>query len=402
MLLDGVRVLDLTQYLSGPTATLLLAGLGADVIKVEVAPGGDPCRLLPIVKDGRSSYYVQQNRGKRSVCVDLRQEAGNQLVADLAANCDVVVENFGPGVLAKRGLDYEHLSARNPRLVMATISAFGRTGPLAHLPGYDLIGQAYAGTVALTGVADGPPIAAGTPIADCSSGVLAFAAIGHALFNRERTGEGQYIDVSMVESVFHMNPFAIQGPSVTGGKARLRRNGRHFGSVPPAGTYRGPEGWVVLQVLDLQWPRLCEAAADIDLAADERFATAEGRARHRHELVDVLEQWMQTFPSDRALLDHLETHRVPSAPVVDPADAHEYPYFRERGAVREVADPVFGTVRVPGFPLHLSGQPDREVEPPAPFLGEHNAEVLREVLGYDDERIGKLVAAGVLMASDRA
>ena len=248
MLLDRIRVLDLTQYLSGPTATLLLAGLGADVIKVELAPGGDPCRLLPIVKDGRSSYYVQQNRGKRSVCIDLGRTAGIGLVADLAARCDVVVENLGPGVLAKRGLDYEHLSQRNPRLIMATISAFGRTGPLADLPGYDLIGQAYAGTVALTGEPDGAPIAAGTPIADCSSGVMAFAAIGHALFHRERTGEGQYIDVSMVESVFHMHPFAVQGPSVTGGKARLRRNGRHFGSVPPAGSpCRGdrssPAGW---------------------------------------------------------------------------------------------------------------------------------------------------------------
>jgi crotonobetainyl-CoA:carnitine CoA-transferase CaiB-like acyl-CoA transferase len=283
---------------------------------------------------------------------------------------------------------------------MASISAFGRTGPLSHLPGYDLIGQAYAGSVALTGEPDRAPIAAGTPIADCSSGVLAFGAIGHALFHRERTGEGQYIDVSMVESVFHMHPFAVQGPSVTGGRARLRRGGRHFGSVPPAGTYQGPEGWVVLQVLDRQWDRLCEAAHAIELHADPRFTTAAGRAQHRHELVEVLERWMQTFPSDAALLDHLEAHRVPAAPVIDPADAGEVAWFRERGAVAEVDDPVLGPVLVPGFPLHLSGQPRRPVEPQAPSLGQHNAEVLAEVLGYDEARIRELGASGVLVRND--
>jgi crotonobetainyl-CoA:carnitine CoA-transferase CaiB-like acyl-CoA transferase len=398
MLLEGIRVLDLTQYLSGPTATLLLAGLGADVIKVELGPGGDPSRALPVVRDGRSSYYVQQNRGKRSVCVDFASPEAHELVRELAAVCDVVVENLGPGVLERRGLDYPSLSARNPGLVMASISAFGRTGSLSHLPGYDLIGQAYAGSVALTGEPDGPPLASSAAISDCSSGMLAFGAIGHALFSRERTGEGQYIDVSMVESVFLMHPFAVQGPSVTGGKLRLRRNGRHFGAVPPAGTYRGPEGWLVLQVLEPQWSRLCDAAAAIDLAGDERFQTVEGRAAHRQELVDVLEAWMQTFPSDAALLEHLAAHRLPAAPVVDPADAGDVDWFRERGAIVEVDDPVFGPIRVPGFPLHLSGQPDRTVEPQAPSLGEHNAVVLGELLGYDDARIDDLARRGVILS----
>jgi crotonobetainyl-CoA:carnitine CoA-transferase CaiB-like acyl-CoA transferase len=396
MLLDGIRVLDLTQYLSGPTATLLLAGLGADVVKVELGPGGDPSRALPVVRDGRSSYYVQQNRGKRSICVDFGSTEAHELVRELVAVSDVVVENLGPGVLERRQLDHASLSARNPGLVMASISAFGKTGSLAHLPGYDLIGQAFAGSVALTGDPDGPPIASGAAIADCASGILAFGAIGHALFNRQRTGEGQYIDVSMVESVFGMHPFAIQGPSVTEGKLRLRRNGRHFGAVPPAGTYRGPDGWLVLQVLEPQWDRLCEAAAAVDLAGDERFQTVPGRAAHRQELVEVLEAWMQTFPSDAALLEHLAAHRLPAAPVIDPADAGDVPWFRERGALVEVDDPVFGPIRVPGFPLHLSGQPDRTVEPQAPALGEHTAEVLSDLLGYDTARIDDLARRGVI------
>jgi crotonobetainyl-CoA:carnitine CoA-transferase CaiB-like acyl-CoA transferase len=396
-MLDGVRVLDLTQYLSGPSCTLLLAGLGADVIKIEPGPVGDMSRLLPIVKDGHSSYYIQQNRGKRSVCVNLDDPEGHEIVRQLAMKCDVLVENFSLGVLEKRGLGQERLRAQNPGLIYVSISAYGRTGSKAHLPGYDLIGQAVAGSVALTGDPDGPPIAAGAPIADMSAGMMAFGAIGHALFSRTSTGEGQFIDVSMVESVFQMHPFAVQGPSVTEGKARLRRSGRHFGSVPPAGTYRGPDGWLVLQVLDAQWKRLCEAAEAIALSADERFSTPRGRADHRHELVDVLEAWMQTFDSNDQLLAHFEAHRVPAAPVIDPADAHDDPWFRERGAVTEVIDPYLGPVTVPGFPLHMSAVPDREVEPLSPTLGQHNAEVLTEVLGYDTARIQTLTASGVLL-----
>ncbi|MFT7649912.1 MAG: crotonobetainyl-CoA:carnitine CoA-transferase CaiB-like acyl-CoA transferase [Candidatus Poriferisodalaceae bacterium] len=396
-MLDGVRVLDLTQYLSGPSCTLLLAGLGADVIKIEPGPVGDMSRLLPIVKDGHSSYYIQQNRGKRSVCVNLDDPEGHEIVRQLAMKCDVLVENFSLGVLEKRGLGQERLRAQNPGLIYVSISAYGRTGSKAHLPGYDLIGQAVAGSVALTGDPDGPPIAAGAPIADMSAGMMAFGAIGHALFSRTSTGVGQFIDVSMVESVFQMHPFAVQGPSVTEGKARLRRSGRHFGSVPPAGTYRGPDGWLVLQVLDAQWKRLCEAAEAIALSADERFSTPRGRADHRHELVDVLEAWMQTFDSNDQLLAHFEAHRVPAAPVIDPADAHDDPWFRERGAVTEVIDPYLGPVTVPGFPLHMSAVPDREVEPLSPTLGQHNAEVLTEVLGYDTARIQTLTASGVLL-----
>lgn len=397
--LDGVRVLDLTQYLSGPACTLLMAGLGADVIKIEPAPGGDASRQLPIVDGPRSSFYVQQNRGKRSVCVDLSEPAGVTLIAELAAECDVFVENFSAGVLERRGLGPEPLRAANPGLVYATISAYGRDTSKAHLPGYDLIGQAVAGTVALAGEPDGPPLAAGAPVADVAAGMMAFGAIASALFGRVASGEGQYIDISLVEPIFNMHPFQIQGPSLTGGATRLRRAGRHVGVVPPAGTYRGPDGWLALQVLEPQWERLCDAAAAIGLGDDERFATAGDRTTNRAALVDEIEAWIQTFPSDQAVLDHLEAHRVPAGPVVDPADAHEHDWFWERGALTELDDLVLGRMRVPGFPIHTSAQPPRTVEPPAPFLGEHNAEVLSAVLGYDQSRIEALSTAGVLHAS---
>ncbi|MDA3040257.1 MAG: CoA transferase [Actinomycetota bacterium] len=396
-MLTGIRVLDLTQYLSGPTASLLLAGLGADVIKIEPGPIGDLARLLPVVRDGRSSYYIQQNRGKRSVCVDLGKAEGTEIVRDLAVQSDILIENFSLGVLDRRGLGADELRAANPRLIYVSISTYGRTGSRAALPGYDLIGQAAAGSVALTGEPDGAPIAAGVPIADVSAGMMAFGAIGHALFSRTETGEGQFLDISMVEAVFQMHPFAIQGPSVTEGVKRLRRTGRHFGSVPPAGSYQGPEGWLVLQVLDAQWLRLCDAAVSIGLGDDPRFRSSQGRAEHRNELVDIIEAWMQTFPNDDALLAHLDAHRVPAGRVVDPADAHLEPWYRERGALTSVEDDVFGRVDVPGFPLHGSAIERRETEPPAPLLGQHNHEVLAGVLGYDDARIARLHDDGVLI-----
>jgi len=399
MNLSGVRVLDLTQYLSGPSCTLLLAGLGADVIKVEPAPGGDASRQLPVVAGPRSTYFVQQNRGKRSVCVDLGRPEGCELIAGLAGHCDVLIENFSAGVLARRRLGPDDLRPRHPGLVYASISAYGRTGSKAHLPGYDLIGQAVAGSVALAGEPDGAPLGAGAPIADMSAGLLAFGAVLSALYARTSTGEGQFLDISLVEPVFNMHPFQIQAPSVTGGALRQTRTGRHFGAVAPSGTYRGPEGWVVLQVLAPQWDRLCEAAAAVNLGADQRFATMEGRATYRAELVAMLEGWMQTFPSDEALLGHLDAHRVPAAPVIDPADAHLHPWFWERGLLTEIDDPVHGPFRVPGFPIHGTAVPRRETEPPAPFLGQHNTEVLSEVLGLDPAAIDELNRQGVLQAS---
>ena len=399
-MLNGIRVLDLTQYLSGPTCTLLLAGMGADVIKVELGPGGDPSRILPVVVGDTSSYYVQQNRGKRSICVDFDLPEAHELIRQLAAECDVVVENFGHGVMQRRGLDYETLAARHPGLIMVSISAFGRTGPLAHLPGYDLIAQAYAGGVFLTGEADRAPIASGVPIGDCGAGTLAFGAIGHALFHRAQTGAGQYLDISMVEAIFHQHPFAVQGPSASEGHLHLRRNGRHFGSVAPAGTYQGPDGYLVLQVLEAQWPRLCQAVdttSEVGLAHDARFATPKGRADHRSTLVEVLEAWMATFASNTELLALLEQHRVPAAPVIDPAVAHLEPYFRERGALTEVHDAEVGTVRVPGFPIHSSVLAPRHREPDAPGLGADAEAILAEVLGISEPGVADLRHRRVLL-----
>ncbi len=398
MLLSGIRVLDLTQYVSGPSCTRLLAALGADVIKVELGPGGDPSRTLPVVREGRSAYYVQQNRGKRSLGIDFTRAAAVALIAELAGHCDVLVENFGPGVLARRGLDEATLRAAHPRLVYASISGFGRTGSLANLPGYDLIGQAFSGMMYLTGEPNGAPQATGSPIADFAAGMTTFASIGHALYARERTGLGQFIDVSLVEPLVYMHSIAVMAPSASLGTFRHERSGRHFGAVTPSGTFRGPQGWLVLQVLDPQWPRMCAAMGRPELATHPDYASTAARAARADSINEMVENWMGSFPSDAALLAHLEAHRLPAAPVIDPGTAPDHPWFRERGAVVDVHDEILGQIAVTGLPMHLSDVPAAPVDQPAPFFGQHNAEVLAEVLGYDPARISALAEAGVVLS----
>ena len=288
-MLQGVRVVDFTQYLAGPTVTRLMAEMGADVVKVEQAPGGDPARLLPLRIGERSLYYIQQNRGKKSLCVDFAKPEAAALLADLAASADVVVENYGPGVLEKRGLDYASLVKRNPRLIMASISAFGRTGPLANKVGFDLIAQAFSGLMSMTGAPDGPPMWVGLAIADVQSGVHAFAAVGYALYHRERTGRGQHIDVSMVDALYHCHEGNVQFYANSGGAVEPTRHGAQHGMVGPMGAYKAPQGWIVLLVLERQWPSFCRAIGRPDLEADPRFATGALRGQNRGELTAIIE-----------------------------------------------------------------------------------------------------------------
>ncbi|MEQ8234659.1 MAG: CoA transferase [Gammaproteobacteria bacterium] len=395
MMLDGIRVLDFTQYLAGPSVTRLMAEMGAEVIKVEQAPGGDPGRLLPVLRDGRSGFFVQQNRGKQSLCLDLRNPAAQDLVRRLVAEVDVVVENSGPGVMEKRGFTYDAFRAINPALIMASVSAFGRVGPLSHKTGYDWIAQAFSGLMDVTGPPDAPPQPVGIGICDSNAGVHGFAAIGYALFHRLRTGEGQYIDLSMVDAVYHMHEYNVHGRSVIGDDFHPHRTGEHHELIAPFGVFRGPRGYLVIAVLQLQWKGLCAALGRPDLEHDPRFADGTTRARNRHELITIIEQWAAGFADDAAVVAALEAHRVPAAPVLNPLDTLEHPHFVERGMVREVSDPILGRVQVPGFPFKFSAQPE-VAEAIAPLLGEHNAQVLTGLLDLDADAVAALAADGVL------
>jgi crotonobetainyl-CoA:carnitine CoA-transferase CaiB-like acyl-CoA transferase len=398
MILEGIRVLDFTQYLAGPTVTRLMAEMGADIIKIERGPTGDPSRSLPAVKNGRSGYFVQQNLGKRSVCLDMDHAETDAIVRDLVRHVDVVVENFGPGVMDKRGWDFESLRALNPRLVMASISAFGRDSPLSHKTGFDWIAQAFAGVMAVTGPRGGAPHPVGMGMADVSAGVHAFSAIGYALFNRERTGRGQWMDISMIDCLFHMHEINLQVHQLTDGEFQPGPVGNHHQLLCPCGVYKGPEGFIALLIVQPQWKNMCRTMERPDLETDPRFAESPTRAKNQAVLIPMIEQWLAGFPSDAAALERLEQFRVPCGPVLNPVDAMTHPYFVERGTVRAADDRILGELLLPGFPLRFSDQPDYPARS-APFLGEHNAAVLGEVAGYDAARVDALMASGVLYSA---
>jgi crotonobetainyl-CoA:carnitine CoA-transferase CaiB-like acyl-CoA transferase len=398
--LEGYRVLDFTQYVAGPVCTCMMAEMGAEVIKLELPPHGDPVRATHPRKHHRSGAFIQQNRGKQSLCLDYRTEEGRRIVQELIRHVDVVVENFSPGVMERRGLSYARLRDLNPSVVMVSLSGFGQVGPLAHRPSYDFIAQAYSGMMHMTGERDGPPVFAGLAVGDTSAGVHAFAAIGYALLRRERTGVGSHIDISLLDVLFHMQEMGVQAPSLTDGEWQPGRHGGYYQPLSPAGRFRGPEGWIVVICAQNQIRNLFEAMGSPELLRDSRFSGNNERLTHRDELTGLIEAWMAKFETDTEVLAVLEAHHVPCGPVMSPADAIADPAFLSRGTVRWIEDRRAGRLAIPGFPIRYSdAAPDRDLQ--APFLGEHNRRVLVELLGIGDQEIADLTAAGILAAKDR-
>ncbi len=399
-MLSGVRVLDFTQYLAGPTVTRMMAEMGAEIIKIEIAPMGDPSRLLPTVKSGRSGYFVQQNRGKKSLCLDFEKPRTLEILKALVRKVDIVVENFGPGVMQKRGLDYDSLKQLNPRLIMASLSAFGRNSPLAHKTGYDMIAQAFSGLMHMTGDPNGPPTFVGIGMSDVGAGVHTFAAIGHALYYREKTGLGQYIDISMVDTLYHMHDFGLQSSSITNGEFVPMRMGRYHNQIVPAGVFKGPQGWIFILVLDRQWAYMANAMGRPELKDDPLFATGADRVKNRDHVIETVQKWIDSFPTDEAVLKVLDENRIACAPVMSVADTMKHPYFKARDMVREVPDPILGKVTIPGFPLKFSAQP-KLPDIQAPLLGQHGAEVLKEYLEYSEEEIERLRQSAILHSENK-
>jgi len=396
LILEGCKVLDLTQYLAGAGVTRQMAELGADIIKVEIAPVGDAGRLLPIQKNGRSGFFVQHNRGKKSLCLDWQKPAALEILRELAAKVDIVAENFGTAdILERRGLDYASVAKQNPAVIYLSISVFGRKSPWAHKPGYDYIAQAASGIMHMAGEPDRPPAMVWSALGDTNAAVHGFASLGYALYHRERTGEGQYIDLAMTDCLFHFHEGALSAHHLTEGAFVPKRFGAHHELVFPAGTFKGPEGWIVVLALDLQWKNFCEALGRADLIEDPRYAKMGDRAARRTELVELTEAWMATFERDEEVLAVLEDHRVPAAPVLSPIDALDHPHFKAREMVRWVDDPILGKIPIPGFPYKFGAQPQLP-DIQAPLLGEQNAEILQGELGWSDQRVAELTEAGVL------
>jgi crotonobetainyl-CoA:carnitine CoA-transferase CaiB-like acyl-CoA transferase len=373
-----------------------MAGMGAEIIKVEMAPNGDHARAFDYVRDQRSAFFVQQNRGKESLCVDLRKREGVDLVKQLVPKVDVVVENFAPGVINNMGLGYEVLKAINPGIVMCSISALGQTGPLSQDAGFDFIGQAYAGITALIGEEEGPPYMPMVAIGDVSAGAHAMGAIACALLHRERTAEGQYIDVSLLDTYFHCQTIGVQLYSASQGAREMKASGLHHSLACPAGVFKGQKWWIIiLAMTDKQWLSVCEAIGRPELGKDPRYGRARDRAQRRLEIIRMIEDWLAAMPNDEASLEALRSNRVPVAPILSVREAMEHPHLIARGTVRTINDPILGEFKIPGFPLRFSGFP-KEIEFDAPMLGQHNASVLERFLGFSAARVAELESAGVL------
>lgn len=399
--MEGVRVVDLSRVLAGPTVTRLMVELGAEVIKVET-PTGDPSRRLPYMKAGRSGYFIQQNRGKECLCLDLRTEPGRHLLRQLLETADVLVENFRPGVLDDMGLGWPDLQELNPRLILCSVTALGHDGPLSARPGYDTIGAAYSGVAAVSGPPGGPPMMPTAAIGDVTTGVHGFAGVATALYNRERTGTGDWVQVSLLDTYFHCHEINIQALTGSEGEVVPRPAGGRHPTVCPAGLFACRDAYVFIAcVSPADWPRLCEAISRPDLAHDPRYATNEDRVAHADEVHQLIEAWLDQIGDHYDAVEHLGGHGVASAPVLSVAEAIQHPHNIERRAVRTVPDERWGQITLPGMPIRFANHPE-ELELHAHELGQDNRAVLTRLLGLTAEQISDLESRGIIHSASPA
>jgi formyl-CoA transferase len=403
--LGHLRVLDLTRVLAGPWATQLLADLGAEVIKVERPGSGDDTRAWgpPYLKaaDGRdtseAAYYLSANRGKRSVAIDISRPEGQALVRKLAQVSDIVVENYKVGQLAKYGLDHASLSALNPRLIYCSITGFGQTGPHCDRPGYDFIIQGMGGFMSITGERDdrpgGGPQKAGVAVSDLMTGMYATVAILAAVAHRERTGAGQHIDMALFDVMLAMLA-NMNMNYLTSGSAPGRAGNAHQNIVPYQ-VFDAADGYVIIAVgNDAQFTKFCEVAGRPDLANDPRYRRNADRVRNREELIAEIETAVITQPV-AWWVKRLDEAGIPCGPINDIAQALADPQVEARGLRVDLPHPLAGVVPMVGNPIKLSATPPTYERPP-PTLGEHTAEILRELAGIDAEELERLRALGVV------
>lgn len=389
--LEGVRVLDLTRVLAGPYCTMMLGDLGADVIKVERPGAGDDVRAWgpPFAPGGESAYFLFVNRNKRSITVDLKHPRGRDLVRDLARRADALVENFKTGTMEEMGIGYDILREANPGLIYCSITGFGITGPYRDLPGYDLIAQAMGGIMSITGDVDGEPMKVGVPIVDISTGMFSAVSILAALRVKERTGQGQRIDMALLDSQIAWLG-NVASNYLIGGKP-ARRLGNAHPNITPYEVFPTKDGYVTLAVgNEGQWRRFCQVAEVTHLADDPLFRTNADRVRNREKLVPVMSEVMRRHTSQE-WMDLLRKEEIPCGPIQTVEKALNDSGVLGRGMVAEVQHPTAGPVKLVASPLKLMGTPP-EVRLPPPTLGQHTEEILTDVLGLSPQAIAALRA----------
>ncbi len=397
-MLAGTRVLDITEFASGPACTRLLAEMGAEVIKVEFAPDGDGSREMPYLKNGRSGYFVQQNRGKKSLCLNPDDPRARTALVALVQSCDVLVENLAVGEMARLGLGWDNVHDLNTKLVMCSISTFGQNGPLSHLAGSDEVAAAYSGASSVTGTEDGDPVLAQAAFGDVGAGVSAAGSIGYALLHAEHTGQGQYLDIALVDVYYEAQSLCSQALTLGDGSFMPRALGSHHYVGAPCGFFQGKERSIIIMVMDRLWPDFCNALGRADLIHEPRFGSMVLRAENRAELIEITEAWIQSQVSDEDAIQKLQDARVTCAPVLTVAQAAALTHLIERGVAQKVNDRVLGEFTIPGISYRFSGFGRLELQ--APFLGEHNDEVLTDLAGLSPQQVRAMSADGTLIAED--
>jgi len=386
--LKGIRVLDLTRVLAGPFCSMTLSDLGAEVIKVEIPGRGDDTRAFPPYIDGESSYFMSLNRGKKSVTMNLKDDDATEALHRIAEKCDVVLENFRPGVTARLGVDYETLSRLNPRLIYCSISSFGQTGPYSQMPGYDLIIQGMGGLMGLTGEPGRPPVRVGMAVTDICAGMYGVIGILAALRTREETGRGQYIDVSMLDGSVSWMTYAAGNYFATG--VNPPRMGSAHPSIAPYQAFPTGDGKYILIASgnDRLWGMLTEAMDAEELGGDQRFTTNGLRVEHMDTLIPLLETEFMKRPRDE-WLERLQGMGFPCGPVYGLDELFSDPQVLARGMLREVQHPTVGKIKQIGAVLKFS-ESDSRIQSPPPVLGQDTEEVLTSLAGLSPEEVRRL------------
>ena len=391
--LKGIRVLDLTRILAGPYATMILRDLGAEVIKIEQPGVGDEARDFGPFKNDFSLYFMSVNRGKKSITLNLKSPRGKELFLELVKGSDILVENFRPGTMEKLGLDYESLKTHHPSLLYAACSGFGQTGPYAMRGAYDMIIQGMGGIISITGEPDRPPVRVGTSIGDITSALFTAIGILSALRHRDQTGEGQLIDIGMLDCQVAILENAMVRYFSTGDIPRPL--GRRHPAITPFEIFESADGYVVIAIGNNElWRKFCEHVDHPELIDDDRFNTNALRTENHESLFPILAEIMCRHTTNE-WVEALETIGVPCGPVNTVDKVANDPQVLARDMIAEVEHNTTGTVQIPGIPIKLSETPG-QIDAPAPNLGEHTSEVLTGLLGLEAEEVNQLKQNGIV------
>lgn len=392
--LHGIKLIDLSRFIAGPHCTMILADMGADVVKVEKAGHGDDSRHFPPFQNGESLYSIALNRNKRSITLNFRNPKAQDLLRELVKDADVLVENFRPGTMEEMGCGWDVLHAINPRLVMTRLSGFGQDGPYAQMPGFDGIAQAMSGLMSLAGEPDGPPMHAGAFYIDYMTGMYGANATLAALLARQTTGKGQMVDVALLDSAVSVLTTAISSQVNQG--VTLKRTGNRDRYSAPANVFATCSGDHVLMLAGTQalFRRLAEAIGQPELVRDPRFDNVPNRLSNAPAIEAIIQEWCNSKITD----DILETFTkagIPASKVATPEDVVKNPQLLHRKQITTINHPKAGEVAVSGVTMHLTDTP-LTIRRPPPMLGEHNAEVLGDWLGLPKGEVESLKAGGVL------